>query len=261
MWVSGCGYNWCHDPNFSAYRPEGAGGNIIMIIRSPAQITINNQIYYTKTNSVIVYRQRSPHIYAAHNAPFVNDWVRFQLNDEDWVFLDSIGIQFDTLMEYEDVYELSQLVKLISAENHSANKNSIESMSFLLRLLFLKLSDYANKKPVSFTHLTKKLTVLRNDIYSNPQQEWSIDSICKNLDISPSYLQHKYAQLFGNTIKDDIITSRLEYSKYLLTGTDHTVNKISHMVGYENDVHFMYIFKKKTGMTPSQYRNATATHS
>ena len=169
--------------------------------------------------------------------------------------------EFVSYIENMTVLELSQLVKLISAENHSANKNSIESMSFLLRLLFLKLSDYANKKPVSFTHLTKKLTVLRNDIYSNPQQEWSIDSICKNLDISPSYLQHKYAQLFGNTIKDDIITSRLEYSKYLLTGTDHTVNKISHMVGYENDVHFMYIFKKKTGMTPSQYRNATATHS
>ena len=66
----------------------------------------------------------------------------------------------------------------------------------------------------------------------------------------------KYAQLFGNTIKDDIITSRLEYSKYLLTGTDHTVSKISHMVGYENDVHFMYMFKKKTGLTPSQYRRS-----
>ena len=32
------------------------------------------------------------------------------------------------------------------------------------------------------------------------------------------------------------------------------------MIGYENDVHFMYIFKKKTGITPTEYRNATATH-
>ena len=60
--------------------------------------------------------------------------------------------------------------------------------------------------------------------------------------------------------KSDIITSRLEYSKYLLDSTDHSISNISSMVGYENDVHFMYMFKKKTGFTPSQYRNSSSTY-
>lgn len=260
MWVSGCGYNWCHDSGFSAVRPNGAGGNIFMIIRSPARITINNKVHYTKGNCVIVYRQRSAHIYAAHNAPFVNDWVRFLLSDEDYIFLESIGIKFDTIMEYQDVYDLSHLVKLMAVESHSTNQNAIESMSSLLRLLFLKLSDYASKKPVAYTQLAKKLTGLRNDIYSAPQNDWSIDGICEAMAISPSHLQHKYKQLFGNSIKSDITSSRLEYAKYLLANTDHTVSVIAHEAGYENDVHFMYIFKKKTGLTPSQYRNSSVAY-
>lgn len=256
MWVSGCGYNWSHDSSFQAVRPNGAGGNIVMVIRSPAKITINSKKYYTKGNCVIVYKQHSPHIYGAYNAPFVNDWVRFLLNDEDYAFFEKIGIKFDTIMEYQDVRELSHLIQLISIESRSANTNSVDTMSYLLRVLFLKLSDYANKKPVSQTLLTKKLMALRNDIYSAPQSDWSINTICNSIGICQSHLQHKYKQLFGNNIKSDITSSRLEYAKYLLANTDHTISTIAHMAGYETDVHFMYIFKKKTGLTPSQYRNS-----
>ena len=260
MWISGCGYNWCHDASFKADRPEGAGGNIIMIIRSPARVTVNHKVHYTKGNCVVIYRQRSPHIYAAHNAPFVNDWVRFHCTDEDYAYLSGIGIELDSIQEFPDVRELSHFVQLMAVESHSGNINSMDSMEFLTRLLLLKLSDYSHKKPASYSQFTKKLMALRNDIYSTPQKVWSIDSICESLGVSSSHLQHKYKQLFGNSIKSDIISSRLEYSKYLLTSTDHSISTISNMIGYENDVHFMYIFKKKTGMTPSQYRNLSAAY-
>lgn len=261
MWVLGCGYNWCHDANFKADRPNGAGGNIIMIIRSPARITINGKVYYTKGNCVVIYRQHSPHIYAAHNAPFVNDWVRFNCTDEDNAFLASIGIELDSIQEFPDVRELSHLVQLMAVESHAGNINAVDSMTSLMRLLLLKLSDYSHKKPASYSHFTKKLMALRNDIYSAPQKDWSIDSICESMAISKSHLQHKYKQLFGNSIKSDITASRLEYSKYLLANTAHSITTISHMVGYENDVHFMYIFKKKTGLTPSQYRNSSVEYT
>ena len=261
MWVSQCGYNWCHDASFKADRPLGASGNIIMIIRSPARITINGKVHYTKGNCVVTLRQQSHHIYAAHNAPFVNDWVRFCCTDEDNAFLASIGIKLDTIQEFPDVRELSHYVQLMAVESHAGNINAVDSMALLMRLLLLKISDYSHKNPASYTQFTKKLMALRNDIYSFPQRDWSIDTICKSMSVSPSHLQHKYKQLYGNSIKSDIIASRLEYSKYLLANTDHSISTISNMIGYENDVHFMYIFKKKTGLTPSGYRNASVEYA
>lgn len=260
MWVSGCGYNWCHDSSFKAERPDGAGGNILMIIRSPARITLNKKVYYTKGNCVVIYRQHSPHIYAAHNAPFVNDWVRFLLDEDEVTFWNGLGLQLDSIVELQDVHDLSHLVQLMAVESRSANKNTVESMSYLLRLIFLKLSDYAYKKPITYNQLNKKLMELRNEIYRTPQNNWSIDLICKSMNISPSHLQHKYKQLFGNSIKSDITSSRLEYAKYLLANTNHTITAIAYMSGYETDVHFMYIFKKKMGLTPSQYRNSAVSY-
>ena len=51
MWVSQGGYNWCHDASFKANRPLGASGNIIMIIRSPARITITGKVHYTSADA------------------------------------------------------------------------------------------------------------------------------------------------------------------------------------------------------------------
>lgn len=254
MRITGCGYNFCHDSSFKADRPNGAGGYILLIIRSPARITINGNDHFVKGNTVIVYRRESPHIFGAHKAPFVNDWVRFNPNEVDLADLENLGIAFDTIYAYPDIYDLSYLVKLLSVENRSANQNADETTRLLLRMLFLKLSDSIAKKPAAGSDLTERLTSLRNSIYSDPQNHWSIGTICQSLSISPSYLQHKYKDLFGNNIKSDITASRLEYSKYLLSTTNHTVRDISQMIGYENDVHFMYIFKKKLGVTPTEYR-------
>ena len=53
---------------------------------------------------------------------------------------------------------------------------------------------------------------------------------------------------------EDVLQRRIEYAKYLLSSTDFTIYSISTMCGYANDVHFMRLFKKATGTTPSEYR-------
>ena len=256
MKVSNCGYDYRHDSSYTAERPAGSIGYILMIIRSPARIDLDGQSHYLNGNNVILYRKETPQFFYAHNTEFVNDWVRFDLDADDIIFLETIGVPFDTIMEFADVYPLSRLIKMMAMERWSSNPNAAESSDLLLRLLLLKLADYITKQPTLYSQLNEKLTILKNNIYSTPQNNWSIDSICQSLAISPSHLQHKYKQLFGNSIKEDITQSRIQYSKWLLANTTHTVSAISRMSGYANEISFMSIFKKKTGFTPSQYRSS-----
>ena len=256
MQISNCGYDYRHEASYTAERPHGSTGHILMIIRSPARIDLNGQVHYINGNNVIIYRKKTPQFFYAHNTEFVNDWVRFDLEEADFTFLEAIGVPFDTIMEFADVYPLSRFIKMMAIEKWSSSPNAQEASVLLLRLLFLKLSDYIASKPILYSQLTEKLTILKNNIYSTPQNDWSIDNICKNIAISPSHLQHKYKQLFGNSIKEDITQSRIQYSKWLLSNTSHTVAVISRMCGYNNDISFMSIFKKKTGFTPSQYRSS-----
>lgn len=257
MRVIRSGYDYREESCFHVERPVGVGAYILLIIRSPARIILNDQTHYVKGNNVIVYRKGSPQYFFAHNAEFVNDWVKFELDEEDLAFLESIGIQFDTVMEFSDVHALSRLVKLLFIERWADNPNAEESKTLLLRLLFLKLSDFITKEIVVSSKLTEKLTILKNNIYCNPQKDWSIETICRSLSISPSYLHSTYKKMFGSSVKADVIASRLEYSKDLLATTDLKISTIAHRAGFETDVHFMYMFKKKTGLTPSQYRKAS----
>ena len=85
--------------------------------------------------------------------------------------------------------------------------------------------------------------------------------MCKNLGISRSYLQHLYKQYFGVSVTQDIKLCRMEHAKYLLSGTDMTVATIASECGYVTDVHFMRMFRRMTGISPSDYRKHNAVQS
>lgn len=55
---------------------------------------------------------------------------------------------------------------------------------------------------------------------------------------------------FVNFLKD----IRIEEAKRLLEETDMKVIDISMKVGYENEKHFMKIFKSSCGVSPTEYR-------
>lgn len=253
------GYDWRHGTDFKIERPNGSGDYALMIVRSPAYMIINNIMHHTRENSVVVLRKNTPIIYGAEGVEFVNDWIHFDANEQDLEFFTKIGIEFDRVIEFQDVYELSRFVKQICTERRSGNQNAADSIHFLIYLLFLKISDFSTTQPTAFTTLVERLRKLRNNIFSNPQAMWSIEGISKSLSISPSYLQHKYKQLFGNSIITDITLSRIEYSKYLLANTQYAVSRISQMTGYENVEHFTRIFKRETGQTPTQHRALAAS--
>ncbi|MBQ7047060.1 MAG: helix-turn-helix transcriptional regulator, partial [Oscillospiraceae bacterium] len=100
----------------------------------------------------------------------------------------------------------------------------------------------------------ERLNKLRRDITIHPENEWSIPDISKQIGISRSHLQRLYRSLFSTSVKDDIISSRIEKAKQLLAHTELRVQEISEQCGYNNENHFMRQFKEKTGITALQYR-------
>ena len=256
MEISNCGYNYRHPSDFRIHRPNGSGDNMLLIVRSPAFFVFDGQTHYTKGNAVVVFKKGTPQIYGPLDCEYVNDWVHFDANEADEAYFSRLDIPLDTIMEFQSVSELTKLIRYMCFEKYSNNRHFTQSTALYFHLLLLKISDLCVRHRMPYSALSHKLTALRNDIYTNPQENRNINDIAKELSVSVSYLQHQYKRLFQNGIKRDITVSRMEYSKYLLFNTDYTVAAISHLCGYENDVHFMRIFKRENGCTPTQYRNS-----
>lgn len=257
MKVIQSGYNYRQDADYIADRPDGLADYLLLIIRSPAHLKIREQDYYVKENAVILYSKGTPQYFAAHKADYINDWVTFQMNEKDLAFCRRKKIPFDTLLELPDITKLSRLVALLFEERWSPdNKNTEESKTLLLRLLLLKLSDICSDMNQSLSPFHMRLKILRSNIKQFPDRDWSIDTVCKTMSISRTYLYVTYKQLFGRSIQEDVTTSRIDRAKHLLTTTNYSITTIADMVGYHSDVHFMHMFKKQTGFSPLQYRRS-----
>lgn len=254
MKITNAGYDYRHKQDFNICRPNGSGDFMLLIIRSPAYFVFNNIKYYTKGNSVVIYNKGSSQIYGGCDGDYVNDWIHFDASDEDIAFIKELNVPFDKLLEFPSVSPMSDCIRHIVFEKYSSNKNAAYSAKLYFRLFFLKISDLLEEQRLTSSELLDRLNVLRNNIYSEPQKQWKIDDIAKNFLLSKSYLQHQYKALFKTNIKSDIIKSKIEYSQYLLFSTDYTVSAISEMCGYQHDVHFMRLFKKAVGCTPTEYR-------
>lgn len=81
----------------------------------------------------------------------------------------------------------------------------------------------------------------------------TIIQIAEAIGYNPFYLSHLYRERTGMTLQDYIIERRIHRAKYLLEMNRYTFTEIGEQVGYLNHQSFNRVFKKKTGMTPSEY--------
>lgn len=95
---------------------------------------------------------------------------------------------------------------------------------------------------------------LRKWIYQNPELNHTVQNLSKKVDLSPSYFQKLYKDIFGVACYTDVINAKITYAKALLSTSHYPIKTIASLCGYANDVHFMRLFKKITGTTPSIYR-------
>lgn len=98
------------------------------------------------------------------------------------------------------------------------------------------------------------LQTLRSEIVTEPQRDWNIADMAKEIGISRSHLQRLYKQYFSVSCMDDIIAARLNKAKKLLMYTSLRITDIALQCGYRNESHFMRQFKEKCGITALQFR-------
>ena len=257
MKIARCGYNHIYPEDFNVYRPYGSGDYIFLLMRSPGFAVFNGQKLIAPANSVVLFNKGTLQWYGAYGQNYIHDWVHFDADANEIKWISDLGLKFDTILALPGASELSNIVYQIFMEFNSPRENAYESAHLLLRLLFLKLADiYGFTEEIQYSPWYSALTNLRADILSKPQVDWKINDIAQNLSISPSYLHRLYKLYFNKTIKEDVKNAKLEYAKNLLSSTDYTVSSISEQCGYQNDVHFMRLFKENVGMTPTEYRNA-----
>ena len=92
---------------------------------------------------------------------------------------------------------------------------------------------------------------------TNYSQKISSTMIENSLSYSFDYLNQLFKKNLDTTIFQVLESIRIENAKKLIQTTALTLEEIAANVGYDNASYFSKVFKKKTGIPPSKYRNRT----
>lgn len=99
---------------------------------------------------------------------------------------------------------------------------------------------------------------VRRYMEDNYMFDLSLDSVSEILHISPAYLSAQFKKYQKMNFLDCLTELRINAAKQLLTDPLRSAAEVASMVGYEDASYFARAFKKRTGMTPTQYRREAA---
>lgn len=100
----------------------------------------------------------------------------------------------------------------------------------------------------------RKMRIAVEYIHQNYQKDLNMAQVSNYICMNYSLFSLTFKEYTGVNFVNYLKNIRIKEAKRLLTETDWKIADISHKVGYENDKHFMKIFKNICGVSPSDYR-------
>ncbi len=155
--------------------------------------------------------------------------------------------------------QLLQRLDSISPDHAAQTRNLIDSVG--------GIDAFCQLFKQSFTESIKQMLEQRKQADERPirlakqfiQEHYmetiTLTDVAQHAGFTPSYLSTVFKQSVGKSFSDYLLDLRIQKAKELLKETDQTIYDIAAAVGYKNAKYFRKLFKKATGIRPSEYRN------
>ena len=121
MKIVNAGYNYRHPADFYISRSYGSGDYLLLILKTDAFFVFNNEKHIAPPNSVVLFKKGTPQLYGALSEEFVNDWIHFDIDDDEKNEIQKLDIPFDTIMSVNSTTVFSEMIKNIFCEKYSQN--------------------------------------------------------------------------------------------------------------------------------------------
>jgi two-component system response regulator YesN len=151
----------------------------------------------------------------------------------------------------------------IDNANHMRFYNYLELADELKEYDGTRLIEWTYEKFISITGYVKPhnsidysnriVQTTREYLENHYSKDISLEEVAAQVNISPQYFSKLIKKTTGFNFIDWLSTLRVKKAKELLSDPNLTVKEVCFMVGYKDPNYFSRIFKKRIGITPSEY--------
>lgn len=252
------GISYC-DGSYRMKRQESAETVLEYIVEGRGYLNVNGENYVASAGDVYILRKKTTHTYwsdAKH--PWVKIFFNirgslaeklldeYQLGTGDKVVLDAEGLEPDFRDMLENV-----------SDNTIGQSERFDRAAIDFLRIIIKLSNMEKMRgnlKDDLMSLENEMNTLIEYITMNPRRIVSNQELADVIFHSKDYVIKRFFANFGVTPYEYQIQQKIFSAKNLLGHTKLSVKEIAASLGYDDQHYFSYMFKKRCGLSPTQYR-------
>ena len=237
---------------------------IMTVLKGQCFIHIGGKRIKFASNSIILINANVSHrleVLPAHACLMLNAEFNFAATSQREISIRSLIENSETVSHFlrnprdyviiRGAYDLIPFVRTLVVE--LSRKKSDEFMiSQLYFLIFQIIARFAeDSKTTPTDNYEQQITKYLLEHYA---YDITIRDIAKAVCIDSSYMQRLYKKKTGITIMEKLTQIRIDRAKEMLKDESFSISEVASYIGIDTSQYFATWFKRKTGMTPSQWR-------
>lgn len=242
-------------PRIETTRPAGRPDYQLLYVASGIAHFQNGQTYFPlPAGSAVVYYPNHTqfYYYTAEDASDVF-WVHFTGNQVSR-YLKGNGFPDNGF------YMVGINSRYVSIFNHMIHEQQLKKENYdelckhyLLQLLLLMNRGMKEASESCNNHIAaiNRTVTYFHGHYNEPI---SICKIAKENHLTPNWFNRCFQDYYGMSPQAYLMNIRIEKAKEFLTNYSLSIAEVSQLTGYSDAFYFSRIFKRKTGLSPQQYR-------
>ena len=249
--------------DFIIDRPNGMKGYIVnLTVKGKWKIFSGENQFTVEPGDLLLFPPEAVHYYgrADDSDEWYHRWVYFRPRAywADWLKWphETEKVGRITLPDPHLADEFDSLFLEIDEAHKEIRPMSEQlAMNLLERLLIrcYEITSLADNAPMDH-RILEACQILSASLAA----EISIESLAEQVFLSPSRLAHLFREQVGVSIVRWREDQRIIRAKLLLQTTPMPVAVIGQQVGYDDQLYFSRVFKKRVGVSPSEYRKSAS---
>ena len=223
------------------------------VISGTGTVESPHGIFHPKAGDSYLLRANEPHHYYSDDKdPWIKIWVNFQGKLIDPI-LDAYGLNSSTLLPGLNTYDYIKRIHNIASQDSLETE---EMMDQCCRV-FLELCQFIRKNIESqdkHTQVPKNIALLKEYLDTHLHERLSLEKCGEITFLSVSQTIRSFRNAYGVTPYEYLNQRRINTAKLLLRNSTLGIEEIAVQTGFPDHNYFSKYFKKKVGLSPTQFR-------
>lgn len=235
--------------NYAINRPIATIGCIEYIVSGKGHVTVGDKSFTAVAGDTYFLPAGLRHSYRSDKKdPWEKIWVN--LSGEMVDRLASL-YRVDNVFHFPSLDTSDLLLKYQYYASHPNTEHPVEKYSSLLTSLFCRMSNHLYAKTeVPMSPLRRMLDY----IDQHETDTIRIEQLADACEKSTSQVERIFRAQMGVSPYRYILDRKLELAKQLLRETGMSVRDVANYLSFDDEFYFSGLFRRKVGVSPSQYR-------